>query len=74
MALQYGPHQLWWLDFACDAFGYGRRFRILCLVHDFMHECLALVPDTSLLDARGARELDKIAVSSWPLLATMVQS
>ena len=33
----------------------------LCVLDNFTRECLALVPDTSLLGAMVARELDKIA-------------
>ena len=61
MALPQGPNQRWSLDFVSDAFGCGRRFRILCVVDDFTRECLALVPDTSLSGARVARELVTIA-------------
>jgi putative transposase len=32
MALPQGPNQRWSLDFVSDAFGCGRRFRILCVV------------------------------------------
>jgi putative transposase len=46
VTLPQGPNQRWSLDFVSDAFGYGRRFRILCVVDDFTRECLALVPDT----------------------------
>ena len=52
MALPQGPNQRWSLDFVSDAFGCGRRFRILCVVDDFTRECLTLVPDTSLSGAR----------------------
>lgn len=61
MTLPQGPNQRWSLDFVSDAFGCGRRFRILCVVDDFTRECLALVADTSLSGARVARELDAIA-------------
>ena len=68
MALPQGPNQRWSLDFVSDAFGCGRRFRILRVVDDFTRECLALVPDTSLSGARVARELDKIvAIRGKPL-------
>ncbi|MFN6251454.1 MAG: IS3 family transposase [Acetobacteraceae bacterium] len=68
MAVPQGPNQRWSLDFVSDAFGCGRRFRILCVVDDFTRECLALVPDTSLSGARVARELDKImAIRGKPL-------
>ena len=38
----------------------GRRFRVLVIVDDCTRECLALVPGTSILGARVARELDRI--------------
>ena len=43
-----------------NAFGCGRRFRILCVMDDFRRECLALMTDTSLYSARGASELKMI--------------
>jgi len=71
MALPQGPNQRWSLDFVSDAFGCGRRFRILCVVDDFTRECLALVPDTSLSGARVARELDMIAAVRGKPLAVV---
>lgn len=71
MALPQGPNQRWSLDFVSDAFGCGRRFRILCVVDDFTRECLALVPDTSLSGARVARELDKIVTIRGKPLAVV---
>ena len=71
MALPQGPNQRWSLDFVSDAFGCGRRFRILCVVDDFTRECLALVPDTSLSGARVARELDMIAAIRGKPLAVV---
>lgn len=38
----------------------GRRFRMLAIVDDYMRECLALVPDTSLSGLRLARDLDGV--------------
>ena len=38
MTLPQGPNQRWSLDFISDAFGCGRRFRILCVVDDFTRE------------------------------------
>jgi putative transposase len=71
LALPDGSDQRWSLDFASDAFGDGRRFRILVVVDDFTRECVALVADTSLSGARVARELDAaIARRSRP--ATIV--
>jgi putative transposase len=58
-------------DAVTHAFGCGRRFRILCVVDDFTRECLALVPDTSLLGARVARELDMIAAVRGKPLAVV---
>lgn len=58
MTIPQGPNQRWSLDFIADAFSDGRRFRILTVVDDFTREYLALVADTSLSDARVARELD----------------
>jgi putative transposase len=39
MAIPQGPNQRWGLDFVSDSFIEGRRFRILCVVDDFSHEC-----------------------------------
>ncbi|GGH04679.1 transposase [Glycocaulis albus] len=36
-----------------------RRFRMLCVIDDYTRECLALVADTSLSDARVVRELER---------------
>jgi len=71
MTLPQGPNHLWSLDFVSDAFGCGRRFRILCVVDNFTRECLALVPDTSLSGARVARELDTIAAIRGKPLAVV---
>ena len=60
MALPNGPNQRWSLDFVADAFSWGRRFRILCIVDDFTREALALVVDTSIGGHRMARELDAL--------------
>ena len=73
MALPQGPNQRWSLDFVSDAFGCGRRFRILCVVDDFTRECLGLVRDTSLSGARVAREHDKIAAIRGKKLAAGLQ-
>lgn len=55
-----GPNRRWSLDFASDALGDGRRFRILAVVDDFTRECLCLEADTSLPGLRVARELDAV--------------
>lgn len=38
----------------------GRRFRILTVVDDCTRQCLALMADTSLSGAQGARELERL--------------
>ena len=60
MPVPAGPSTRWSLDFLCDVFGPGRRFRILAVIDDFTRECLALVADTSISGPRVARELDRI--------------
>ena len=62
MAIPQGPNQRWSLDFMSDALEDGRRFRVLNVIDDFSRECLAAVVDTSICDARVARELDRIEV------------
>ncbi len=47
----------WSLDFVHDQMAHGRRFRILNIVDDVTHECLAAIPDTSISGRRVAREL-----------------
>lgn len=47
----------WSLDFVHDQMTHGRRFRILNIVDDVTHECLAAIPDTSISGRRVAREL-----------------
>lgn len=50
----------WPLDFVHDQLAHGRRFRILNVVDDVTRECLAAIPDTSILGKRVARELTMI--------------
>ena len=47
----------WSLDFVHDQMAHGRRLRILNIVDDVTHECLAAIPDTSISGRRVAREL-----------------
>ncbi len=42
------PNARWSLDFVHDQMANGRRFRILNVVDDVTHECLAAIPDTSI--------------------------
>ena len=51
------PNARWSLDFVHDQMANGRRFRILNVVDDITHECLATIPDTSISGHRVAREL-----------------
>ena len=50
----------WSLDFVHDQLACGRRFRILNVVDDVTRECLAAIPDTSILGRRVARELTRL--------------
>ncbi|ARM14756.1 IS3 family insertion sequence transposase domain-containing protein (plasmid) [Rhizobium phaseoli Brasil 5] len=45
------------LNLVHDQFACGRRFRVLNFVEDVTRECLAAIPDTSILRRRVAREL-----------------
>ena len=55
-----------------NAFTDGRRFRVLAIVDDFSHECLALVADTSLSGLRVTRELNDLIQSREQSSVTMV--
>ena len=48
MLIPQWPNDRWSLDFVADQFIDGRRMRILVVVDDCTHECLALVADTSI--------------------------
>ncbi len=61
LAIPQGPNQRWSRDFVSDSQSCGGRLRILNVIDDFSHECLANVVDTSLSGDRVARELDRIA-------------
>jgi putative transposase len=50
----------WSIDFVHDQMAHGRRFRVLNITDDVTHECLASIPDTSILGHRVARELTAI--------------
>lgn len=68
MAIPRGANQRWSLDFVSDSLGDGRKFRVLCIIHNFSRECLATVVDNSLSGERVSRELDKIDLASgYPL-------
>jgi hypothetical protein len=54
------PGARWSMDFVSDTFGASRKFRILAINDDCCRENLWLVGDTSISDARVARELDTL--------------
>jgi len=54
------PNQRWSLDFVHDQLVTGRRFRVVNIVDDVTRECLAAVPDTSILGKRVVRELTEL--------------
>jgi len=56
MVLPLMPNQRWSLDFVSDQLTDGGRFRIMTVVDECTRKCLALIADTSLSGARGARE------------------
>src|SRR3954447_3960869 len=60
MPIPAAPNELWALDFVCDQFVCGRRFRILAVYDVCTRQCLATVADTSLSGKRVARELDRL--------------
>ena len=57
LLVEVKPNARWSLDFVHDQMANGRRFRILNVVDDVTHECLAAIPDTSISGHRVAREL-----------------
>ena len=57
MPIPNRPNVRWSLDFVSDTFGASRKFRVLAVIDDCTRENLALIADTSLSGARGAREL-----------------
>ena len=54
------PNVRWSLDFLSYSFGAVRRCRILAVIDDCCRENLCLIADTSISDARVARELDAL--------------
>ena len=54
------PNQRWSLDFVHDQVVGGRWFRVLNVVDDVTHECLAAVVDTSISGKRFVRELAQL--------------
>lgn len=62
MTVPMAPNEHWSLDFVSDQLTDGRSFRILTVVDDCTHECLALVADTSLPGTRVARKPDRLMI------------
>ena len=56
MPIPNRPNVRWSLDFVSDTFGVLRKFRILAVIDDCTRENLGLIADTTLSDARVARE------------------
>ena len=61
VTIPQGSNQRWSVDFASDALVDGRRFRVLCVIDDFIRECLGTIVDNSITGERVSRELDHIA-------------
>jgi putative transposase len=55
-----GSNQSWSMDFVSDGLAYGRRFRCLNVVDDYMRECLAIEVDTSLPGLRVKQVLERL--------------
>lgn len=62
MTVAMAPNDRWSVDFVSDQLTDDPRFRILTVVDDCTHECLALAADTSLSGTRVARELDRLVM------------
>ena len=57
MPIPNRPDVRWSLNFSSYTFGASRKFRVLAVIDDCTRENLGLIADTSLSDARVAREL-----------------
>ena len=69
MTIPQDRNQRWSLDFVSDALIDGNRFQILCVIDNFIRECLATVVDNSVSGVRVARALDRIAsVRGFPCM------
>ena len=69
MPVPLRPNQRWSLDFLSDTFGACRKFRILAVNNDCCRETLALIADTSISGAGGARESQPSAVQMQEMSA-----
>ena len=65
MHLPSGPNERWSLDFVSDAFDYGWRFCILCIVDDFTRECLGLVRTRRSPAPRKGNVLEPDSLFEW---------
>jgi putative transposase len=60
LTIPTAPNQMWSIDFMCDSFTDGRKFRLLNVIDDFNRESLAVEVDTSLPALRVIRVLDAL--------------
>ena len=51
------PNERWNMDFMSNSLCDGRRFRVLTVVDDFTHECVAIEVDTGITGERVIRTL-----------------
>ena len=72
MPVALHPGERWSLDFVSDTFGASRKFRMLAVNDDCCRKNLCLMADTSISDARVARELDALGASMESLPALSV--
>ena len=66
------PNARWSLDFVPDQMANGRQFRILNVVDDVTHKCLAAITDTTISGHRVTRELT--ALLEWRGRPVMIVS
>jgi putative transposase len=55
-----GPNQVWSIDFVFDWVQSGRRLKMLTVVDDFTHECLAVEVDFGIRANRVTQVLDRL--------------
>lgn len=65
MPVALRAEERWSPDFLTDTFGVSRRFRIFAVHDDCCRENLCLIADTSIREARVARELRALVRAYW---------
>ena len=55
------PNECWSLDFVSDQLATGRRIRVLNIVDNYSHVCVAQIVDTSISGARLVKQLDELS-------------